>query len=134
MNKSLNRRLKKKRFEWITILSIHHLHSGSWGGIIAKLNSIFNFNFSLSFELSLALLSNIPTRGPQNIFCLVSNGFPEEFVLWNAGLLLSKNATKKTIWNGIHYIRHKTGHLTKYTRHLISKPGSIKRTIYSQYI
>ena len=26
------------------------------------------------------------SRGPQNIFCLVSNVFPEEFVLWNAGL------------------------------------------------
>ena len=25
-------------------------------------------------------------RGAQNIFCLVSKVFPEEFVLWNAGL------------------------------------------------
>ena len=31
---------------------------------IAKLNS--NFNFSLSFELSLPLLSNIPTTKPPN--------------------------------------------------------------------
>ena len=36
-------------------------------------------------------------RGPQNIFCLVSNVFPKEFVLWNAWLLLSKNVTKNLI-------------------------------------
>ena len=64
-------------------------------------------------------------RGPQNICCLVSNVFTGEFVLWNAELLLSRNGTKKLIWNGIHYIRHKTDHLIQYTRHLISKPGSI---------
>ena len=34
------------------------------------------------------LMCGAPPRGPQNIFCLVSNVFPEEFVLWNAWLLL----------------------------------------------
>ena len=33
-------------------------------------------------------------RGAQNIFCLVSNVFPEEFVLWKAGFLLSKMQQK----------------------------------------
>ena len=34
---------------------------------IAKLNSNFNFIFSLSSELSLALLSNFPTTQPPTV-------------------------------------------------------------------
>ena len=73
---------------------------------VCLLSRVFNNDFDMRGGGS---------RGPQNIFCLVYNVFPEEFVLWSGGLLLSKNATKKPIWNWIHYKRHKTDHLIQYT-------------------